>query len=220
MNHIEEYGMAIIFGLMTVITFVNVVLREVYLSGISWGLEATSFLFAWLVLLGMSYAIKVNAHLGVDAVLNLAQRPLRHKLNILAAVICVIYAALLFKGAWDYWANFANLPQTNGRFFPTGFEEMRRFSYQAWYEVSEIPIPEFLRFLEPWLNEGESYEKLPRFIPYAMLPLGAGLLLFRCVEALVMIIKGTREMMIVSHEAEEAVAELQNAANSQEGAKS
>ena len=70
-NEIEETIIAVILGLMTIITFTNVVLRYGFNTGLSWGLEVTAFLFAWLVLIGMSYAVKITAHLGVDAALNL-----------------------------------------------------------------------------------------------------------------------------------------------------
>ena len=33
-------------------------------------------------------------------------------------------------------------------------------------------MPEMLQFMADWLNEGERYEKLPRFIPYMALPIG------------------------------------------------
>jgi C4-dicarboxylate transporter DctQ subunit len=123
--------------------------------------------------------------------------------------VCILYAFLLLKGSWDYWANFANLPQTTGRWFPTGFEEMKRTSYRAWYEVIDVPFPEFLRWIEPLMNEGERYEKLPRFVPYAILPFGMALLLYRIVQNSIAIYRNKADSMIVSHEAEEAVAEAQ-----------
>lgn len=207
-NELEESVIAIILGLMTLITFVNVVLRYGFNTGLIWGLEATSLLFAWLVLFGVSYCVKVTAHLGVDAVVNILPTGTRRVVTLFAGVVCLAYAFLLFKGAWDYWANFANLPQTTGRWFPTGFEEMKRTSYRAWYETIDIPIPDFLRWIEPLMNEGESYEKLPRFIPYAMLPFGAGLLLFRFAQAFVRLWKGTQSGLIVSHEAEDAIEDV------------
>jgi len=170
-NEIEETAIAILLGLMTLITFANVVLRYGFNTGLIWGLEATTFLFAWLVLFGISYAVKVTAHLGVDAVINLLSPKLRRWVTIVAAAVCVAYAALLMKGAWDYWANFANLPQTTGRWFPTGFEEMRRTSYRGWYEVIDIAFPEWLRWIQPMMNDGDNYEKIPRFIPYFILHL-------------------------------------------------
>jgi len=209
-NEFEETAIAIILGLMTLITFINVVLRYGFNTGIIWGLEATTFLFAWLVLFGMSYAVKVTAHLGVDAVISLFNPSLRRIVAIVATVLCIVYAALLVKGAWDYWANFANLPQTTGRWFPTGFEEMKRTSYRAWYEVIDIPMPDWLRWIEPLMNEGEEYEKIPRFIPYAILPIGTALLLFRFVQALGRLLRGEIEGLIVSHEAEDAVEDVRH----------
>ena len=209
-NELEETAIAVLLAGMTLITFANVVLRYGFNTGLIWGLEATTFLFAWLVLFGISYAVKVTAHLGVDAVINVLPKGGRRFAGILAAAICVIYSFLLLKGAWDYWANFANLPQTTGRWFPTGFEEMKRTSYRGWYEVIDIYFPEWLRWIEPFMNDGEQYEKLPRFIPYAMLPFGMALLLFRFIQATVRLIKGEAESLIVSHEVEDAIEHVKD----------
>jgi C4-dicarboxylate transporter DctQ subunit len=206
-SEIEETAIAIILGLMTAITFINVVLRYGFNTGIIWGLEMVTFLFAWLVLFGMSYAVKVTAHLGVDAVINLFSEGPRKVLAVVAGIVCVIYACLLMKGAWDYWAPFGGLDATSGRWFPTGFENTRD---QAWYEVIDIPLPEWLRWIEPIMNEGEAYEKLPRFIPYAMLPFGTALLLLRFTQALIKVIRGQQKSLIVSHEAEDAVEDVKH----------
>ncbi|WP_436399299.1 TRAP transporter small permease [Roseobacter sp. S98] len=201
-NEIEETAIAVILGLMTILTFINVVLRYGFNTGIIWGLEAVTFLFAWLVLFGVSYCVKVTAHLGVDAVINLFSPPVRRVLALVAAAVCLSYAALVFKGAWDYWAPFAGFDATSGRWFPTGFENSRD---QAWYEVVDMPMPEWLRWIEPIFNMGEEYEKIPRFIPYAMLPFGMALLLFRFIQATVCVWNGTQTSLIVSHEAEDEV---------------
>ncbi len=204
-SELEETAIAVLLGLMTIITFINVVLRYGFNTGLIWGLEMTAFLFAWLVLFGVSYAVKVTAHLGVDAVVNLFSRTGRRRLAVIAGLICVIYAALLFKGAWDYWAPFGGFDATSGRWFPVGFENSRD---QAWYEVDDIYMPEWLRFIEPIMNQGEEYEKIPRFIPYAILPFGAVLLLLRFVQATLRVIAGRQDGLIVSHEAEDAVEDV------------
>ncbi|WP_299602921.1 TRAP transporter small permease [uncultured Tateyamaria sp.] len=209
-NEIEETAIAILLALMTLITFINVVLRYGYNTGLIWGLEMVTFLFAWLVLFGVSYAVKITANLGVDAVINLFSAPVRRVIALVAGAICIAYAFLVFKGAWDYWANFANLPQTTGRWFPTGFEEMKRSSYRGWYETVDIPHPAWLKWIEPLMNEGEAYEKIPRFIPYAILPFGMGLLLFRFVQATVRVWRGQTTSLIVSHEAEDAIEDVKH----------
>ncbi|GFE64079.1 TRAP transporter small permease [Litoreibacter roseus] len=202
---IEETIISVLLGLMTILTFANVVARYVFNSNILWALELTVFMFAWLVLLGASYAVKKTAHLGVDAILNLVSPATRRILGLMAAFACVSFAFLMFKGAWDYWANFANLPQTEGRWFPLGFEES--FRGKGWYEVNDIPVPEAMKFLEGLLNDGDEYEKMPRAVPYMVLPLSMGLLLFRTLQVTWKIYTGEKDMLIVSHEAEEAVEE-------------
>ena len=203
-NELEETFIALLLGMMTLVTFINVVLRYVFDTALIWGLELTLVLFAWLVLFGISYGFKITAHLGVDAILNIVSSPAKRVLVLISAVVCVVYAGLLLKGAWDYWAPFAGLDATTGRWFPTGFANSRD---QAWYETEQLPFPEWLRFIEPLMNEGEAYEKLPRFIPYAILPLSVALILFRIVQASLRIVKGDQDSLIVSHEAEDAVEE-------------
>ncbi len=208
----EETVIALILGLMTIITFVNVILRYVFNSSLIWGLEVVLILFAWLVLFGVSYGVKVTAHLGVDALTNTLPPGLRRAVALVAGLLCILYAALLLKGAWDYWAPFAELPPTTGRWFPTGIDWDARG--RSFYITDQVPMPGFLRFLEDWINYGERYDKLPRVIPYAILPIGMALLLWRFLQVTRAIWRGERDSLIVSHEVEEEVAE---AAETREG---
>ncbi|MGJ8617164.1 MAG: TRAP transporter small permease [Sulfitobacter sp.] len=201
---IEESVIAVLLGLMTLVTFINVVMRYGFNSQLIWGLELTLVLFAWLVLFGIAYGFKVVSHLGVDAMINLLAPGPKRLMGILAAVMCLIYALLLLKGAWDYWAPFAGLDATSGRWFPTGFENSRD---QGWYETEQIPIPFAQTWLENTFNLGEPYEKLPRFVPYAMLPFALALTVYRLAQNLMRILRGELESLIVSHEAEDAVEE-------------
>ncbi|SLN40124.1 2,3-diketo-L-gulonate TRAP transporter small permease protein YiaM [Roseovarius albus] len=205
-DRIEENLIAALLGAMTLITFANVVARKGFNSNILWGLELTVFLFGWLVLLGASYAVKKSAHLGVDALINMASAPTRRILALISVVVCIGFSLLLLKGAWDYWANFANLPATEGRWFPLGFED--KFLAKGWYEVEDIPHPAFLKWMEDAFNEGESYSKLPRMIPYLVLPLSMALLLFRFVQAGVSIWKGQTDRIVASHEVEDELEEV------------
>ncbi|SDJ48712.1 TRAP transporter small permease [Aliiruegeria lutimaris] len=196
----EEVVIALLLGTMVVLTFVNVVLRYVFNDSLIWGLEVVLVLFAWLVLFGISHCFRITAHLGVDAFVNTLSPEGRRITAIISAVCCVVYAALLMKGAWDYYAPFAGLDATTGRWFPTGLADTRD---QAWYETDQIPMLDWLRWLEPLLNEGESYEKLPRLVVYLILPVGALLLLVRVIEAAIGVVAGHRESLIVSHELED-----------------
>lgn len=206
-DRIEETLIASLLGMMTLITFANVIMRKMFNSNILWALELTVFMFGWLVLLGASYAVKKGAHLGVDAVINIVSAPVRRVLGLVAVAICLIFTFLLLKGAWDYWANFANLPGTEGRWFPLGFEE--KYRPKGWYEVNDIPHPAVLGWMETVFNEGEAYEKLPRLVPYMVLPLSMGLLMLRFVQAAIMIWTGKIDRLVASHEVEDEIQDIQ-----------
>ncbi len=186
-DNIEETSIAVCLGLMTLITFANVIARYTFNSNILWALELTVFLFAWLVLMGASYAVKKHIHIGVDVVINMVSPQARKFLAILAVIACLNFSVMLLIGSWDYWYPFV--------------------TERAWLETEDIPMPESFMFLADWLNEGERYEKIPRFIPYMALPLGMALLTFRFLQLGWQILKGDLDKIIASHEVEDELEE-------------
>ena len=202
-DRIEETLISAILGVMTLITFANVVARYGFNKNILWALELTVFLFGWLVLLGASYAVKKGSHLGVDIVVNILTSKSRRVLGLVAVAVCVAFSFLMLKGAWDYWANFANLPGTEGRWFPLGFEE--KYRDKGWYEVNDIPHPAILGWMETVFNEGEEYEKIPRLWPYLVLPLSMALMLFRFLQAAWALWVGAADRLVASHEVEDEI---------------
>lgn len=218
----EENFIGFLLGAMTLLTFVNVCIRYLFnlpaafaferWSGIGlpheilWAQEVTLYLFAWLVIFGISHCFRITANLGVDALTAVLPKGPRKIAALVSAVCCLIYALLLLKGAWDYWAPFAGLYQTSGRVIPTGIDWKTRD--QAFYITEQVPMPHLLDFLAGWINQGEVWDKMPRVIPYVILPIGFVLVTIRVIQALVAIATGRRESMIVSHEAEDEVREV------------
>ena len=204
-DQIEETVIAVLLGLMTLLTFANVVARFAFNSNILWALELTVFMFAWLVLLGASYAVKKHAHLGVDAIVNLLGAPARRILALVAVTACLVFSLLMLKGAYDYWAVFADLPPTSGRWIPTGLDMKARS--QSFYEVQDVPMVGVLRFLEGLINYGDSYEKMPKVVPYLVMPLSMLLLVLRFAQAAVGVWKGDVDRLVASHEVEDEMEE-------------
>ncbi len=151
--------------------------------------------------------MKRHAHLGVDLMVNVLHSNARKWLALAAAAVCVAFSLLMLKGSWDYWANFANLPATEGRWFPLGFEQDYR--EKGWYETNDIPMPGILAWMADTFNEGEAYEKIPRFLPYVVLPISMGLLLLRLVQATASILNGKMDRLVASHEVEEELAQIE-----------
>lgn len=187
-DDIEETSIAVCLGLMTIITFANVIARYLFNSNILWALELTVFLFAWLVLMGASYAVKKHIHIGVDVVINMVSPSTRKLMAIISVIACLAFSVMLLIGSWNYWYPFA--------------------TERAWLETEDIPMPEMFMFLADWINEGERYEKVPRLIPYLALPLGMALLTFRFVQLGWDVLKGDVDKIIAGHEVEEELDEL------------
>lgn len=187
-DYIEETLIALFLGLMTLLTFANVLFRYVLNSNILWALELTVFMFAWMVLVGASYGVKKHFHIGVDVIINISPPALRKTFALISVSCCLAFSIALLIGSWNYWLPF--------------------ITDRAWYETEDIPMPEILQFLSDWFNEGERYERLPRFIPYFALPLGMAMMTFRFMQLAWQIATNKIDRMIASHEAEEMLDEL------------
>jgi len=192
---IEETLIAFFLGAMTLLTFTNVVFRYVFNDNILWALELTVFMFAWMVLVGASYGVKRHFHIGVDVIINMAPVRLRKVYALLSVCACLAFSILLLIGSWNYWYPFA--------------------TERAWYETDDIPMPEILQFMADWLNEGERYEKLPRFIPYMALPISMAMLTFRFIQIAYQVATDQTDRMIAGHEGEEELEALKAELESQ-----
>jgi C4-dicarboxylate transporter DctQ subunit len=96
----EEYLTAALIAAMTLLTFVQVVLRYVFESGLVWALEATVYMFGWLVLLGISAGVRTNGHIAVD-MLTTHLNPLAQKaVALLAMGLSLLYTGLMFAASW------------------------------------------------------------------------------------------------------------------------
>lgn len=102
MGVVEEGAIAFLLAFMTLLTFVQVVLRYLFNTGFVWALELTTYLFAWMVLLGMSYGVKVGSHLGVDALVRLMPLRWQRIVGVIVVLLGMLYAGLLLFGSYEY----------------------------------------------------------------------------------------------------------------------
>ncbi len=99
LNRLEEGLMATLLALMTLLTFVQVVLRYAFNSGLVWSVEATTYSFAALVLIGMSYGVRTQTHIAVDLLTNKLPPRIKRYVALLAIALCLVYAGLMLYGA-------------------------------------------------------------------------------------------------------------------------
>ena len=124
-SRLEEGVIALLLAGMVVVTFSQVVARYVFNTGAVWALELTQYLFAWLVLFGMSYGVKVGSHIGVDAFVKKMSPPMQRAAGIAAALFCMAYGAIVFVGGWN----------------------LVEFTHMLDIESEDLPIPQWVPYL-------------------------------------------------------------------------
>jgi C4-dicarboxylate transporter DctQ subunit len=116
-DRLEELFMIVALALMTVLTVVQVVLRYGFGTGFVWSLEATTYTFAWLVLIGMSYGVRTEAHIAVDLVTSRLSPSGARVFAIIALAAGLAYCALMIYGSTQFVDRLMTLG-TNARDIP------------------------------------------------------------------------------------------------------
>lgn len=102
LDRLEEWLISLMLFSMTALTFTQVVMRYVFDSGISWGLEMTGVMFAFMIFIGISYGVRVGSHIGVDALVKLMPAGARKASSVLVVLLCLLYVAFILVGATTY----------------------------------------------------------------------------------------------------------------------
>ncbi len=98
----EEWLIGAILAVMTLITFGQVIARYVFNYSFVWALELVTYLFAWLIFLGMAYGVRVGAHIGIDALVKSLKPGPARVAGAVAALLCVAYSLIGLLAATVY----------------------------------------------------------------------------------------------------------------------
>ena len=102
LKYFEEGAIIFLMAAMTLLTFTQVIARYVFNYSFVWVLEATGIMFAWLIFIGMSYGVRVGAHIGVDAAVKLLGAAGARVVGAFAALLCIAYALIVAYGSYQY----------------------------------------------------------------------------------------------------------------------
>lgn len=190
-RQIEEGVLSFLLVFMTLLVFMEVVLRFGFNTGIHWAQEVTLHASAWFVLFGISYGVRVGAHIGVDAVVRLLSPSAKRLVSIVAVLLCLVYCALIIAGSWVYLAKI----------------------YSIGLAMEDTPTPRILMALIPdsmmWdvFKIDEEDPLLPMWIAQGPLLLGFLLLTYRFLDVLKKLITGEWMDLHMADEAKEALEE-------------
>lgn len=101
-DRLEEWIVMLMLAAMTGLTFTQVVLRYVFNTGFTWALEMTGLLFAVMIFVGVSYGVRVGAHIGVDALVRLMPSTTRRVVSVGVVLACLAYTGIVIFGSYEY----------------------------------------------------------------------------------------------------------------------
>lgn len=109
LNRMEEGFIAFLLVMMTLLVVAEVIGRFVFNHGALWADELTLHASAWMVLFGSSWALKVKAHIGVDAFVKLFPNKMQRIFGLIAVSVSIGYCAILCYGGWIYLAKIRSI---------------------------------------------------------------------------------------------------------------
>jgi len=97
---IENIALVVLLGGMMLLAVGQIVMREVFNTGVAWGGEVLKLMVLWLAMIAAIAACRDNRHIRVDAISHLlpdaAIRVSRVIVDLFAAVVCCVVA-------WQAW---------------------------------------------------------------------------------------------------------------------
>lgn len=94
-DNLEEYFVVATMALMTLLVFVQVIMRYVFSSSLSWSEELARFIFLWVSWVGASYAVKERTHFRVEMFANLFRNSQRKYFELLILSIWFAFALIM-----------------------------------------------------------------------------------------------------------------------------
>nr|WP_203333695.1 TRAP transporter small permease [Planococcus beigongshangi] len=121
-QYLEVILISILFSIMIVSTFSQIILRALFNDSISWSEELTRYCFILMVFFGISYAVKLNKHIKIDLIMNILNDKKKKILEIFSTIIFMLFTLYLtFYGAGVAQKMFSLGQTSPALHIPVGF---------------------------------------------------------------------------------------------------
>lgn len=95
-NKVVTWLVAVILGVMSVVTFTQVLYRYVLEAPLPWSEELARYLMVWLVFLGAGLGVRMKALIGMEAVVNFMPKLLKNISRELVMVFTLCFLTVVF----------------------------------------------------------------------------------------------------------------------------
>ena len=94
-EHLEKIFCVIFLALMSIIIVLQVFFRYVLNNSLSWSEELARYLFIWMIYIGISYGVKLDEHICVDAVYTFMPKSIKRGYAIVAYLLFLAFAVFI-----------------------------------------------------------------------------------------------------------------------------
>ena len=94
-NNFEKFFLVVLLASMSCVIGVQVFMRYVLRSSLSWSEELARYLFIWMIYIGISYGVRLNRHIKVDAFVLLLSERWKKRIGMLSNLIFLGFACLI-----------------------------------------------------------------------------------------------------------------------------
>ena len=95
----------------SVLLFVNVVMRYVFLNPLNWVEETSLYLMVWIVFIGGSIAIRTRGHMAIDLLPLALSPPNRRRLALAVSVASLLFFAVFFWYSLEHTLRVRSISQ-------------------------------------------------------------------------------------------------------------
>ncbi len=99
-EHFEEYAIALLMIAMTLVMFLQIIMRFVLNHALSWPEELSRYMFVYITFLTLGYCVKRNSMLRLDVLQEMLPRAVWNALQLLVRVVSLLLFGIMLISAF------------------------------------------------------------------------------------------------------------------------
>ncbi|SHF47705.1 TRAP-type C4-dicarboxylate transport system, small permease component [Desulforamulus putei DSM 12395] len=112
-KHLEEYLLSFLLSTTVILIAVQVFMRYVMHASPSWTEELARYLFIWMVYIGISYGVKMQRHIKVDAIMLILPFKAQKYLLIFSNILFIVFCVFIIQQGTAVAMNLLSFGQTS-----------------------------------------------------------------------------------------------------------
>jgi TRAP-type C4-dicarboxylate transport system permease small subunit len=111
-NNLERSIGMILMAIMSILVFLQVVMRRIFNNSLTWSEELARYTFIWMLYIGTSQGVQAMKHIKIEAFLKVFPRKCRSFVEIIGDILFLCLALIIIYTSFEVVQKQAGLGQT------------------------------------------------------------------------------------------------------------